>query len=221
LIVILLAAVIALATALDLFAPVGPHARFLTIFDLPVGGPPGQPEQQEIGRGMLRAKLPRGVRAVAGVAALAGYGLLLRHLAAGRLATLARALNGAPALLARHAVNGAATLVLILSLALLAAISTIAGPLAPLLGFGLTLAALTGLVALALPVGQRLRGWAGALEPETLADQLTGLLAITLVALFPYVGTIALAMAGLIGLGAAATTRVGASEFWAAEPLEY
>jgi hypothetical protein len=223
LIIVLLAAVIALAATLDALAPVG-GGGFLTVFDLPFGRAPGP----DISGGVLRAKLPRGVRAVAGVAALAGYGLLLRHLAAARLATLARALTGAPARLARHAVGGAAALVLIVSLILLAAISTIAGPLVPLLGLGLTLAALTGVVALALPLGQRMRAWAGgipadggALDQELLADMLTGLLAITLAALFPYVGTIALALAGLIGLGATTITRFGAAERWTVEPFEY
>ena len=226
LIIALLAAVIALAAALDTFAPVG-TGRFLTVFDLPFARSAERATGPEIGGGLVRARLPRGVRAIAGVAALAGYGLLMRYLAARRLATLARALEGTPAGVVRHAVSGAAALILVASLILLAAISTIAGPLVPLLGIGLALAALTGLVALALPIGRRLRGWAGGavdragFEAEALADLLTGLLAITLVALFPYIGTIALAFAALAGLGAAATTRLGTAERWTAEPFEY
>jgi hypothetical protein len=220
LIVALLVAVLVLATVLDVLAPIG-ASRFLTVFDLPFARAPGGAGQADFGPSLLRARLPRGVRAVAGVAALSGYGLLLRYLAAERLATLARATTGAPARLARLAVSGAAALALGASLTLLAAVSTIAGPLVPLLGIGLTLAALTGLVALALPVGQHIRGWVGAIEPAMLGDLLTGLLAITLIALFPVVGTVALALAMLVGLGAAAATRLGAAERWSVDPFEY
>ena len=54
-----------------------------------------------------------------------------------------------------------------------------------------------------------------------MADLLSGLLAIVLVALIPYIGLLALAFGGLAGLGAVATTRLGTAERPVIETLDY
>lgn len=215
----LLLFVIALALLLDILAPPGRTPRLLTIFDLPgmrAGGRAtprlGQPRPQQ---------LSHVVGALAGFVALAGYGLLLRYCLPARLARLVRALDVTNRLLAHRILTGAATVVLLVALAGLAAISVIAGPLALLLLAALVVAALTGLVALGFVLGRRLRVWAGAPEPSAFADLAAGLLALITLALLPWLGLPALALATAAGIGTIAVTRFGSSDRWEVAPFEY
>jgi hypothetical protein len=223
LIVGLLIAVIALATALDLLAPnLGRGLAWLTRL---LGSPPnaGAAGPRRGGFDLLLARdlLPRAVRSLAGIAALAGYGLILRYLAPGRLGTLTRALIGTSSDLVRHALNGLALLLLSGAVILLAAISFAVAPLAPLLGLGLAVTMFTGAVAFAMAAGQRLRAGAGADEHSPTADLLAGLLVFCLIGLVPYAGVLALGVIGMIGLGAVAATRFGEADHAALGKLEY
>lgn len=216
LIIGLLAAIAVVATVIDLLGLGGNLPGLRSSFA------PRPDQQRELfGPPFTRGEIPRAVRSLASIAALAGYGVLLRYLAPGRLATIARALSRAPAGLARHGLNGLALLILIAALILLATISVITAPLAPLLGAGLGIAGLTGLTACALILGRRLRAWAAAPEDNPIADLLAGLALLFLITQIPYVGPLALLVAALIGLGAIAATRFGEAEQWLAEPLEY
>jgi hypothetical protein len=219
----LLIAVVALATALDLFAPgIGDGFSGLrNQFSQPPEGAGAGPRRELFALSFSRAQLPRAVRSLAGIATLAGYGLLLRYLVPNRLGILARALAGTPAQLARHGLNGLALLLLIVGLILLAAISFVAALLAPLLGVALGATMWTGTVAFAMAIGQRVRSRLGGHEHSPIADLLIGLSIFFLLGLTPYLGVPALLVAGLVGLGAAAATRFGEVDRLAIEPIEY
>ena len=220
-IVALLAAVVALALAIDLFAP-GLKLGLGGLIDPFFSRRPDESgPRDQLGPFLTQVPLPRAVRTLASIAALAGYGLLLRYLVPARLATLVRALSVTPAGLARHGLNGLALLILLAALILLAVITMVASLLAPLLGISSGATILTGLVALAMSIGQRVRARAGALEHNPSADLLTGLPLFFLISLIPYLGVLVLIAAGLIGLGAVAATRFGTTEQFTIEPLEY
>jgi hypothetical protein len=220
---VLLVAVVVLATALDLLAPnIGEGFSGLrSQFGRPSEGAEAAPRRGLLGTPFVRVQLPRAVRSLAGIATLAGYGLLLRYLVPKRLGTLVRALAATPERLARHGLNGFALLLMIVGLTLLATISFIGVFLAPLLGVALGATMLTGIVAFAMATGQRLRERLGELDHSPLADLLTGLPIFFLLGLIPYLGAFALSATGLVGLGAVAATRFGETDRLAIEPIDY
>src|SRR5512145_266502 len=210
-IITLLVAIIALATALDLVGMRREFPRFW--MDLPphTNAVSARIHEDVMPLFQARMALPRTVRALATLGALAGLGLLLGYLLPRRFTTLTRALGARPGLLARYALQGLAVLILMLALIVLAAISLIVALLVPVFGIGLGFTLLIGMVALARAGGQHIRTRLGALDPSPTADLLTGLMVLVLLSLFPYAGPLVLIGAGLMGLGAVVATRFGMS----------
>src|SRR5262245_22878443 len=197
----LLVAIALTATAIDLFLP----GRSFDDAGLGLGflrRPRMERPEGPGGPGHWFSALPRASRSLAGIAALAGYGLVLSYLAPRRFKLLVNLLSGTPRELARYTVIGLAATVLLATLIFLAAMSLIAIPLVPLFSFGIAIGGMTGLVALAAAAGRRLRAWLGDNDQHTLMDLLIGLAVAMLLELVPLVGTLVLIVLGATGLGA-------------------
>ncbi|MBC8163085.1 MAG: hypothetical protein H7Z42_17910 [Roseiflexaceae bacterium] len=184
------------------------------------GQPPVAGAGDEFPPAFLR-DLPRVVGALAAVAALAGYGLLIGALAARRLGTTVRTIIGGPQQLVRLGLSGLLLAVLVVGTLLLGILAGIVGLATPAFAFVFAMLLTAGHTAVAIAAGRWLRAHAGAIEHEPIADLLTGTTALTIVSQLPYVGSVALGAAVCVGLGALAATGLGAADRWRPPPLDY
>lgn len=209
----LLLGLILLASAVDLFelnsppatTNLVPHLLRQSFSFLPFEPPNGdRPPPPHFGR-----DLPRTSRALAGVASLIGYGLILWYCLPQRANNCIDELRASPKQAVRLGIIGLALSIFLIALTILAAISLIALPLVPLLSLATGLLQITGVVGFATASGQQLRIMIGDPIEHRISDLIVGILALMLLATIPWIGVFVLQIGCLLGIGALVTTRFG------------
>ena len=146
-------------------------------------------------------------------------GVVMIYLAPARTKRIADVLTRGPAALLRYLGIGLMLAVAMVAIGLLSALAVYTFPLPFILVAVFFLAALGGTIALTLTVGKALLGRAGWPAAHPWTQLAMGTLLLFSLSRLPYVGLGLLAIAAVLGAGAAVATHFGSGRPWTLAPL--
>jgi len=146
-------------------------------------------------------------------------GAVMIHLVPARIRRVGKALMSGPAALLRYLGTGLMLVIALAGIGLLSALAVYTFPLPFILLAIFFLAALGGTIALTLVLGKALLERAGWGSAGPLTQLALGTLLLFGMTHLPYVGLVILAIAALVGAGAAAATHFGSGHPWSLAAL--